>query len=280
MKKLLISVVLPTYAPNSAFLRESLESIVRQTYDEWEIVLIWDPHNGSATDHLFESVRDEHKDDHKIHFFMNRKRLGIVQSLNKALQLSTGSAIARMDDDDVSEPARFECQLEAMRLRNLDFCGSWALCIDDKGNPLGEIRTPIDPESVRKQMMLHPPFLHPTMMFDKRALRATGYYDPRMGFCQDYELYMRLISHGFVGGNVPRLLFRLRENPRSSTRNRNWLKARLDYNLVKWYGFTRHGYHKPYDFLFMFSSPAALVVPPSLINTTKSVFNLFRPSRK
>ena len=184
-----------------------------------------------------------------------------------------------MDDDDISEPHRFEFQIEEMREKKLDFCGCWAKSIDSKGKTIGEIRTPVDPASIRKQLMVHTPFLHPTMMFDRGILKKSGYYNPRMGLCQDYELYLRLISKKFVGGNVPCFLLKLRENPFSSTRGTGWFKDRLDYNLAKSYGFWVYGYRRPSDFLFLIVSPAALLITPKAINTLKHAFSIFKPSR-
>ena len=89
-----VSIVMPVYKSNANYLRESIDSIVKQTHDEWELLLIWDVCNNQTTGNsLLDFLRGHYKDDHRIRFLINSKRLGFVQSLNKGLQLSEGNII-------------------------------------------------------------------------------------------------------------------------------------------------------------------------------------------
>lgn len=269
----MISIVMPIYKANPEYLKESIDSIVSQTYRNWELIIIIDryqPHYDSKLLNMISS----YKRTCKLRCVINNERLGMVASLNKGVLHSQGEFIARMDHDDISEPERLELQLERLQDGCVDFVGSWATLIDETGKKIGELRPPHTPLSIRKTIMFHNPFLHPTMMFRKKMFPLTGLYDSRAGHGQDYELYMRLIHKGFLGVNIPKPLLKLRESTRSVTRGSGWIRTRLDYILVKALGFAIHGFHSPLDFLFLTVSPLTLVVTPQLVRSVKRLTNM------
>jgi len=274
----MISVIMPLYKPNPLYLKQSIDSIVSQTYRNWELIVILDP-SSSQADFLTTKITSEYAGAWNVRCLKNSRRSGIVASLNRGILSAEGEFIARADGDDICEPNRFEVQLNEMKKRGLDFLGSWAFVIDESCKKIGELRPPVNATSIRKLILFHNPFLHPTMIFRKDALLSVGLYDNRMGHSQDYELCMRLLSQEFRGANIPKYLLNLRENPCSSTRGSKWLETRLDYILAKTYGLIIHGFRTPLDFIFLVTSPAALLISPRMVRALKILARVYIPHK-
>ena len=100
----LISVVLPTYNTSVSFLREAVDSILAQTFQDFELIVIDDGSTNEAPAYL-DSLTDP-----RIRLIRNERNLGITKSLNRGFRASRGKYIARMDGDDVSVPDRLEKQ--------------------------------------------------------------------------------------------------------------------------------------------------------------------------
>ena len=110
-----ISVIMPVYNTKEKFLREAVESILNQTFTDFEFIIIND-----GSDSITEDIILSYK-DLRIKYLKNEQNLGIVQSLNKAVKTAKGKYIARMDADDISMPHRLEKQYEFME--NHPQCG-------------------------------------------------------------------------------------------------------------------------------------------------------------
>ena len=118
MIKELGSVILPGFKAVPDFLEQSVQSILSQTYDEIELVVV-DKYNFNVDDSAF-AVLEKFKDDHRLQLIVNNRRLGLPSSLNEGIKLSKGECIARMDCDDVSlPPSNRGCILCGMRARIL-----------------------------------------------------------------------------------------------------------------------------------------------------------------
>jgi glycosyltransferase involved in cell wall biosynthesis len=258
----MISVVLPVYRPSLSFLKESIDSILDQSYKNWELIIVMDKSCPEDDGKVLRVVSSYTKEHDNIKLIVNKDRLGISGSLNTGIMKARGKIIARMDSDDISKPERFEAQFRVLAAENLDFVGSWATLIDHNGHEIGEIRTPSTPTEIRKRLMIHNPFLHPTMMFLKESFLEGGLYDSRFGHSQDYELWMRLFKKGFIGRNIRKPLVKLRENVDSVTRGHGWFPTRLDYLLVKTFGFTLYRFRSLTDLLFLILSFLMIFVPP------------------
>ena len=265
---------MPIFNPNINYLKECINSILNQTYKNWELVIIIDK-NEKIKDSKVLKTLSKYKKTYKINYIINNKRIGISASLNKGILNSNGNLIARMDCDDICEPERLELQIKELVNNDIDFVGSWSTVIDENGKKLGELRPPCKPRLIRKNLMFHTPFIHPTMMFKKNVLLSVGLYDLRAGHSQDLELYMRLIHKGYLGVNIPKPLLNLRENTNSITRGRTWIFSRLDYIKVKVIGITKYNFHKPLDLLFMIASFSTLLLPPPLVNRIKKISRIF-----
>ena len=118
-KKPTISVLMSSYNMGDTLPR-AINSIMAQTYTDWEIILI----NDGSTDNTKEALRPYRK-NLKIRTITNNKNLGLIPSLNKGLKRVRGKFIARHDADDISYPTRFERSLNLIESKNLDLVGAW-----------------------------------------------------------------------------------------------------------------------------------------------------------
>ena len=127
LKPGLVSVIMPNYNTPEEYLRAAMESILSQTYSNFEFIIVDD---GSTDDSP--SIIKSYQDD-RIIFIKNEKNLGITKSLNIALARATGEFVARMDADDISLPQRLERQVHYMREHtDVVVCGTYVSCFGDK----------------------------------------------------------------------------------------------------------------------------------------------------
>jgi Glycosyl transferase family 2 len=206
-----VSVVMAVYN-GSRHLRAAIESTLRQTYGDFEFIIIDD----GSTDHSRDIVASYA--DGRIRLLTNERNRGLTPSLNLGLAASTGELVARQDADDISEPERLARQIAYLeRQRNIAVLGTWYTKIDVDGRPIGERRLPCAPVDIRWAMLFHCPLIHSAVMFRRSALAATtGFYDEAFVYAQDYDLWSRA-ARRLLLANLDERLVRLRINPASMT---------------------------------------------------------------
>lgn len=176
-----ISVLMPVY--NSAkYLKESIDSILAQTWQDFEFIII----NDGSTDNTAEIVKS-YKDSRII--FVDKKHQGLVACLNNGLDMARGEYIARMDADDISMPNRLAAQLTFMEKHpKVGILGSWFYIF-------GNIRPRIEKKKKYpslKDMLETSPVGHPTVMLRKAVFQQFALrYNPAYEYAEDYELWMR-----------------------------------------------------------------------------------------
>lgn len=181
----LISVVLPTYDAGK-YLRPSVLSILRQTYQNWEMLIIDD----CSQDNALDSIRDI--SDMRIRIIRNNLNEGVTVRLNQGIALARGQFLARMDQDDVSHPMRLELQLAfLMRNPDVDLLATKCLAINHENTIVGLISPKLMHEAICSRVwssinMPHPSWMGKTIWF-KRFMYAV----PGPFFCDDQELLLR-----------------------------------------------------------------------------------------
>ena len=207
-----LSVLMSVYN-GERFLREALDSILAQTFGDFEFIVVNDgSRDGSAA--LLDSYRDPRL---KVCHIENR---GLPAALNFGLERCTADLVMRMDADDVAYPHRFAAQLEDWeRAGRPEVFGSGADYIAEDGTALWSIAMPLDDAAIRA-VILAPAgglsLMHPTVLFKKDAVLACGGYDPFFRNGQDYDLWLRMTAH-FRFGNSPRRLLKYRFQADSDT---------------------------------------------------------------
>lgn len=166
-----------------------MQRILSQTYDEIELLVVFDKYDSNVDDFAF-AVLEKFKDDHRLQLIVNNRRLGLPSSLNEGIKLSKGECIARMDCDDVSLPIRIEEELEVVDKQHSDLVGCWARVIDGSNRNIGYLSPPCEWQTIRKYLLFHTPFLHSTILFRRRVVEVVGLYKPEFELSEDYEFYM------------------------------------------------------------------------------------------
>lgn len=189
----------------------AIESILAQTYDNFELLIIDD----ASTDQTFDVI-SEYKDK-RIHKVKNCTNIGIAASLNKGLSMINSQYVARMDADDISKPTRFEKQLAYMKSHSdLGILGSHMELINDNGVIIKEQRKKEGRANIKMGLffgntsLAHPSILIKKSKLDKYHLR----YDSAYQYAEDYDLYCRA-SHYIEFDNYPECLIQYRVHSES-----------------------------------------------------------------
>lgn len=227
MKKDFISVLLPVYNAEK-FLAETLDSILRQTYEHFEVLAV----NDGSTDDSLAILKKYAKRDSRI-IVVDKKNEGIVKTLNLAAEMAGGEFLARMDADDISLPRRFELQLEAFRnhKKAVLVAGGFDVMNDD-GEFLYHEAVPTKDSDLRLAMYSRNPIAHGSVMFKNTVFKELGGYSGDCGPTEDYELWSRMIQKGeFVA--LGSTVFRWRVNPGGITQTKaasmeSYMKRNID----------------------------------------------------
>lgn len=211
----MISVIMGAYREKPEILSEAVESILSQTFKNLELIVILDDPENT---HLQKYLEEAEKKDRRVRFLINEKNMGLSKTLNRALSLSQGDYIARMDADDISLPERLQKQLEWLQLHDLDLVGGELQMIDESGNPIYSIQTiPSDPEQVKKALKYGTPIPHPTWLVKREV------YDTLSGYravpqTEDYDFLIRAVLKGYRCGSVPQRVLKYRMTKDSVSR--------------------------------------------------------------
>ena len=212
----MISVIMSTYKEDERLLRESIESILNQTYRDFEYIIILDyPDND-----VHKSVIEEYalKDD-RIHFYINEKNMGLTDSLNRGLSLCHGEYMARMDADDISLPDRLERQMKYLEKNHYDLIGGITEMINENGSLLYSIKSvPTDPKKINKALRYSQCIAHPTWLGRKEVFEKNAGYR-HMPLCEDYDFTLRAVLNGFVVSNLNEAVLKYRMTSNSISRS-------------------------------------------------------------
>ena len=204
-----ITVLLPVYN-GERYLRETIQSILTQTYTGFELLIIDD----GSTDSSLEIMRSF--SDQRIRILENPERLKLSGALNRGMKEARGTYIARMDADDIALPQRLEKQLDFMEKHpEVGVCGT---AIEIFGSV--KTRTDVYPKSapeIQAYALFDCPFCHPTVMLRRDLFLQHGFlYDGSYYPTEDYELWTRAVEL-FPTANLKEVLLRYRVHDNSMT---------------------------------------------------------------
>lgn len=186
-----ISVVMAVFN-GERYLRETLDSIIAQTFRSFEVVVI----NDASTDTTPIILDGYAKKDSRIKVFTNEENLRLAKSLNRGIALAEGKYILRMDADDICLKDRFEKQYEYMEShKNTDvsFCKFFTKR-EDEIIPCG-IGRKCDAESIKAMLLFFCPILHPGVIAKSEVLKQYA-YDPAHTCSEDLDLWTRMAADG------------------------------------------------------------------------------------
>lgn len=261
-----VSVIMGVYNPVSeAGLWQAVDSIRRQTFKEWELILCDD---GSDASHSAMIGRLAGMDE-RIVFLRNEENMGLGYSLNRCLHRAMGKYIARMDDDDISKEERLEKEYTFLeRHPQYEWVGSNAELFD-AGGTWGTDYVPRFPRA--EDFLRYSPYIHPSVMFRRRFLVECGGYQTTelTRRCEDYELFMRLHGQGARGYNIQESLLAYREDE-TSYRKRT-AKTRGREAAVRLDGFRKLGILRPDTFHYVLRPLVAGVVPSAILRYARGI---------
>ena len=230
-----VSIIMGVYnCKNIELLHKSIESIINQTYTDWEFLIC----NDGSTNKTLDELEIIAKKDKRIKILSYEKNQGLSYALNFCLQNATGEYIARQDDDDISKCDRLYKQVEFLEHnQNYAMVGTLADVIDDN-EIWGEYRVEEIPQ--KETFFWTNPFIHPTMMIRSCALSAVGGYRvaKETRRCEDYDLFMRMYSESYKGYNLQEKLYYYRIENNSNIKYRP-MKYRIDEAVVRFKGYKK-----------------------------------------
>lgn len=204
-----ISILMGIYncAPT---LREAIDSIVAQTYDNWEFIICDD---GSRDESHAVALEYAEKDPRRFRIIQNEKNLGLNATLNKCLSLADGDYIARMDGDDLCAPDRFEKEAAFLNAHPEYAIVSCHMTTFDEEGTWGLVTAKETPQ-VRDFPTTVPMFVHAACMIRREAfLDVEGYTeDKRLLRVEDYHLWYKFYAKGYRGYNLQEALYHMRDD--------------------------------------------------------------------
>lgn len=187
-----VSVLMTTYN-RAEFLSKAIDSVIFQTFKDWEFVIIDD----CSTDNTEEIIKEYMKFGLPIKYVRNEENLGVVKSRNLALSLCSGKYVAVLDsDDEWIDKEKLQKQAEFLD-KNLDYvlCGGNTIVINEKGEKTGEIKYAGSDEEIRKKILLSNQFIHSCVMYRKKVADQVGGYG-NYGVGEDYDLFLKMGLQG------------------------------------------------------------------------------------
>ena len=210
-----VSVVMPVYN-GERFLAEAVESVLGQTYANFELVAV-DDASTDASGRILDRYRDP-----RVRVLKNDRNLGGARSANRGIAEARGVYVARLDQDDVSLPRRLEKQVEFLeRHPDIAVVGTWAEIIDEQGREIGHRRFATESADLREALLRFCALVHSSVMFRRDPVMAAGSYGTSaLGrHCRDYELWLRL-SETLRLANLPEVLVKYRVHPEQMSAER------------------------------------------------------------
>lgn len=203
LDKVMISVVMSVYNESEEMLCQAIESILRQSYRNFEFIIIVDDPNNTK---IIQLIKKYSTLNTKIKCLINKENIGLALSLNRGIKESSGQYIARMDADDISTEDRLKIELNYMLEHDLDMVFSARRNIDEEGKIISEYRPFFKNQKIIKNTLeLDCIVTHPSVLIRTEVIKKMNGY--RMfTVSQDYDLWLRLLSCGYKIGYIPECL--------------------------------------------------------------------------
>lgn len=204
-----VSVIVPVFNELVATMEESLNSLMSQTFDDFECIVV----DESTNSELALACKLICESDGRFHYVHPTQRLGLSSSLNLAISMARGELLARFDSDDVCAPERLAIQVAFLETHpEISVVGGALKIISDDGQVLAHRYYPEDPLKIAQGMQLTTTVAHPTVMFRRQAIQEYGGYNPKFRFSEDLDLWLRWLNAGLHFANLPQVLVQYRQN--------------------------------------------------------------------
>ena len=198
-----VTVLMSVYN-GEKYLKKAIESILCQTFTDFEFLIVNDGSTDATSDIVLSYA------DARIHFVRNEKNIGLARALNKGIKLAQGKSIARQDADDVSLPTRLEKEVLFLdQHKDVYLLGSAFQVINKKGEMLTTVPVLTGNSEIQPALLQANQFCHGTIMFRKSIATSVGLYRPEFATAQDYDFWLR-ISERYAVANISEPLYQWR----------------------------------------------------------------------
>lgn len=201
----LVSVIMPVYNTEK-YLQDAVDSILSQSEADFELILIED----CSTDTTREIVKEYAIRDPRVCPIYNDTNLGLVDSLNKGIEVARGRYIARMDGDDISKPDRFKEQINYLEEERLDIVGCQCVLFTDDVNKGKNLDYPTTDKVCKKFLRRSNALPHPAWLGRREVFEKLKYRN--IAATEDYDFIIRAVQSGYRIGNAPTRSFCYRIN--------------------------------------------------------------------
>jgi glycosyltransferase involved in cell wall biosynthesis len=183
-----VSVILPVYNAGE-FLRAAVESVLKQSFLDFELIAL----NDGSTDSSGTLLDQLAQLDPRVRV-VHQPNTGLIATLNKGIELSRADLIARMDADDISTPSRLALQVAFMQQHpHVVLLGGSYVLSNEIGLPIRTMRPALDDATLQEQCLSGTqPICHPLAMFRKEAAITVGGYDARYVAAEDLDFFLKL----------------------------------------------------------------------------------------
>jgi len=200
-----ISIILPVYNAEQ-YLPESIQSLLNQSFSDFEIVIV----NDKSTDSSIDIAQKYACVDNRILIIEHIKNFGVSQARNTALSAASGEYLVFMDADDISAPERLQTQLDHMQQNDLDVCGSYMQAFGAKSRAL---HYPLHDIEIRRNLYFYGRTIAtPSVMIKRNSFKGI-LFNPRYSFGEDYDLWINIaLNKAARFGNIPKILVHYRKH--------------------------------------------------------------------
>lgn len=229
-----ISVVMSVHN-NELSIGKSINSIINQTFTDWEMIICDD----GSTDNSFSVISEYAKKDSRIVAIKNERNMGLAYSLNRCISIAKSNILARQDADDWSVPNRFEVQYPFV-IDHPEYAIVGSGWINFAGD---EKEKKILPKEKPKAIDLVSDggFMHPTWMMRKDIIEKVGFYTVRKETLrsQDYHLMLKLYGIGYSTYNIQQALYYYKADDKTFKRSKNWNRVK-GLMWIRWDSYKRN----------------------------------------
>lgn len=270
MEKPLVSIIIGIYnSPNKKELTDSLSSIENQTYKNWECIICDD----GSEDDTYTFLKNRYVNDSRFTVIKNDKNKGLGGALNHCIEYARGKYFVRHDCDDISMPDRLRILVNYMQCHNnVDVLGSAMIMTDNEGQwGVYKIKTKHAERAEKTDFLFGTAVAHATVIMKANAVKKAGMYrnDKETLRCEDLDLFMRMLSMGYVICNIDDELYCYN---RSRYGKKVKYKDRIYESRVRYKGFKR--LKIPFwGYIFVLKPLVVGLIPTRLLSKIKQCGN-------
>lgn len=219
MDRPLVSVVIPTFNEPASIVLKSIQSIMVQSYNKWELLIVDD-----SIDMETKNMVDSFQGVEGIYIYRSSEKLGVSEARNWGIRHAKGDFIAFLDGDDIALPNRLELQLNyLMQHADVSVLGGAMYIIDENDNLVSQRKYPSGGWKLKIWSIFRNPLAQPAVMIRRTIIDSGFYYDSRYRRAEDLDLWLRIMNKSLKIENLPEHIIQYRVSKNFCAKRRdNW----------------------------------------------------------